>query len=152
VVVREDEAVFADDEAGAGGPRRLFARRRPASASPLAGLSAALIVLVSAAARTEEPMEQIVRVAAAAEEIGQVLRFRLHLGTDVDDDRRGHLGHVAKCLRVERAGDRRAVHRRHRNGLRGRARRQVETRGDHHAHEQRSRHEQQGVEQRGLAG
>jgi hypothetical protein len=96
-------------------------------------------------------VEEIVGVAAA-EEIGQILRFRLHLRADVDDDRIGHLRDIPKGLRVERAGDRRAVHRRYRDRLRGGARRQIETRGDDHADEERSRHEQQGVEQRGLAG
>ena len=74
VVVREDQAVLADDEAGAGGHRGLLAaapvvaRRCPCGWSPR---------IAGAAGLAEEAAEQIVGRAAAAapaEEVRQVLR------------------------------------------------------------------------------
>ena len=83
MVVRQDEALLVDDEAGARGLDHLLARlARPA-------LSLALIVGIP-----EEAAEQVV----AAEELGEVLRALARLGPDVDDGRRRGLGDVAERL------------------------------------------------------
>ena len=84
VIVGEDEAVLADDEAGARGERR----------------SARVLALPALAARrlaAEEALEQI--VAAAAEELGQLLRALPRFGADVDDRRADDLRDVAEGRR-----------------------------------------------------
>src|SRR5205814_1375428 len=72
----------------------------------------------------EEAVEEVV---AAAEKLGEVLRFLARLGADVHHCRRGDLRDVAERRRRQRAGDGRAVHRRRTDRLRRRLRRQVES-------------------------
>src|SRR5688572_33427342 len=69
VIVRQDEAVAADHEAGAGRLRFLLARARPA------------LTLALALAAAEEALEQIV---AAAEELRHLLRALARGAADVD--------------------------------------------------------------------
>ena len=78
VVVGEDEAVLADDEAGAGSEGDLRARLLPAARRLAA----------------EEALEQV--VAAAAEELGELLLPLPRLGPDVDDRRADGLRDVAE--------------------------------------------------------
>src|SRR5205823_947418 len=96
VVVREDVAVLADDEPRAGRARGLLLRRLTALTVAAAAGRGCLIVL--AARSAEETVEEIIRRSAATEQIGEVLSFRLHLGPDVDDDRRRRFGDVAEGL------------------------------------------------------
>jgi hypothetical protein len=151
VIVRQDEAVPADDEPGARGHHRLLAGR-PAIAAARRDLTPR----APRAARrlAEEAPEQIVGrpAAAAAEEVRQILRTLRRLGPDVDDDRRLRLRDVPECLRVEGPGDRRAVHRRRGEGLGRGSRRQIEPRGNDHSNRQRRHGNEQGVKQRSLAG
>ena len=94
VVVGEDEAVLADDEAGARRARR----------SARAGAGWLLPPPLSPpwpwpwppGSAEEAPEEVVGAAAAAAEEVLEVLRLRLHLGPDVDDHRRLRLGDVAE--------------------------------------------------------
>ena len=151
MVVREDEAVLADDEPGPRSARRLLARSLASGAvAPAAWRRLLVVVLLARVA--EEAMEEVVRRSAAAEEVGEIVAPRFHLGPDVDDDGRRHFRDVPERLRVERAGDRSAVHRRDRDGLRRGRGREIEPRRDHHADEERGDHQEQCVENRGLAG
>ena len=60
----------------------------------------------------EEALEQV--VAAAAEELGELLRPLPRFGADVDDRRADGLGDVAERAGVDRPAERRAVGRRRR--------------------------------------
>jgi hypothetical protein len=136
VVVGEDEPGLVDDEAGTGS---LGARLRAARTPPLAAVGRPL---------SEEAAQQVV---AAAEEFRQLLGPRARLGPDVDDGGRLIVRDRTERLRVDRAGQRRAVHRRHVDRLRGGCRGQPPLRRDHHPDGDRGDSDQDGVEKRGLA-
>src|SRR5207248_6399342 len=87
VVVREDVAILADDEAGARGARGL---RTPLIAAAVPVAAATLILLLAGAA--EESMEEIVGRAPAAKEVGEVLGPGFHLSADVHHGRPRPLG------------------------------------------------------------
>ena len=109
MIVGQDEARLVDDEAGARGLHDLVAR------------TLALLLPLAASALAEEALEQIILIAAAAataaEEVAQVLRALPRLGADVDDGRCDRLRDVAPGGRRDRAGDRRVVVGRRRDGL-----------------------------------
>src|SRR5437764_1023012 len=89
------------------------------NARPTAPVAAALILIVLLAGIAEEAMEEIVRCrAAAAEELGEVVALRLHLGPDVHDRRRHRLRDVPEGVGAQRAGNGRAVGRRYVDRLR----------------------------------
>src|SRR5207249_6370303 len=98
MIVGDDEAVFADDEAAA-----LSTRLRLALTPPPLAAARLLVVVVLALTRrlAEEAVEKIVR-SASAEEISHLVG-RVHLGPDADDHRRLGLRDVAEGLRIERA-------------------------------------------------
>src|SRR4030095_2386236 len=89
-----------------------------------------LALAVAGIAAAEEALEQIV---AAAEVLRQVAAALTHFGLDVDDRLGVVLGDRAERGRVDRAGQRRAVDRRYRDGLRRRGRREIQPRRDDHA-------------------
>jgi hypothetical protein len=124
MVVRQNQPVFADDEACARRYRGLF----PAPWIPALSLTLiVLIVAVTIARLVEKSTEEVFGAAtAAAEEVREVLPPLLRLGPDVDHHRLLRFRDVAERLRVNRSGDRRAVLRREREGrLRRRGGRQI---------------------------
>jgi hypothetical protein len=117
VVVGEDQAILADDEAGAGGKRNL----RP-------------LLLAARRLSAEEALEQLVAAAAATEEVGEFLRPLARLGADVDHGRAHRFRDVPKRGGINGTGERRGVCRRDVDGRLGhRHRREIQTRGQHHA-------------------
>ena len=69
VVVGQDEAVLADDEAGAGCARHL----RPAAIAARPGSCSGRVRSARCVGPAEKPAEQVVVATAATEEIGKIL-------------------------------------------------------------------------------
>src|SRR5205807_5340218 len=80
VIVRDDEAVLADDEAAAFGVRLRLALAAPALLAP----RLFIILTLSLRRLAEEPVEEVFGRVPAAEEIGHFIA-RVHLGANADD-------------------------------------------------------------------